>query len=63
MTDQLPKIRMLHDDIRMDYSTSHSQPDYPEDSQETADVVPLPYCKQCGAVLDFEDAACSCDLF
>lgn len=47
----------------MVYPTSTYQPDYPEDNRETADVQPLPYCKRCGAVLEFEDAACNCDLF
>ena len=47
----------------MDNSSTINEFDYPEDTQETADIVPLPYCKQCGTVLDFEDAACNCDLF
>lgn len=63
MTDQVPKIRVFHDDIRMDYSNSHYLRGYPEDTQENADIVPLPYCKSCGTVLDFEDAACNCDIF
>lgn len=46
----------------MIYPTPLYQPDYPEDNAET-DVQPLPYCKRCGTVLDFEDAACNCDLF
>lgn len=39
----------------MTYDTTIYQPAYPEDTEQ-----PLPYCKRCGAILDFEDAPCEC---
>jgi len=42
----------------MDFITPDYRPHYPE-----TDVIPLPYCEQCGTLVDFGDAACNCDLF